>query len=111
VTSPLGGVTSRRPAPWYGVVPLSCYFGDSSHGDGLMEGLMSRPRFFKNKIFIMHSWHIAFQDLFQSFELYSSKNIVKCPFSQVLGTKGFQKESISKKCCSIVMELSYFPPG
>jgi hypothetical protein len=44
----------------------------------------------------MHSWHIAFQDLFQSFELYSSKNIVKCPFSQVLGTKGLQKESISK---------------
>jgi hypothetical protein len=34
------------------------------------------PKFSKNKIFIMHSWHIAFQDLFQSFESYSSKNIV-----------------------------------
>jgi hypothetical protein len=52
------------------------------------------PDFFKNKNFIMHSWHIAFQDLFQSFELYSSKNIVKCPFSQVLDIKGFQKESV-----------------
>jgi hypothetical protein len=53
----------------------------------------------------MHSWHIAFQDLFQSFELYSSKNIVKCPFSQILDTKGFQKESILQKS-PIVMELS-----
>jgi hypothetical protein len=44
----------------------------------------------------MHSWHIAFKNLFQSFEPYSSKNIVTCPFAQVLGTKGLQKESISK---------------
>jgi hypothetical protein len=58
----------------------------------------------------MHSWHIALQDLFQSFELYSSKNIVKCPFSQVLDTKGFQKESISKMllhCFGAIL----FPPG
>jgi hypothetical protein len=44
----------------------------------------------------MHSWHIAFQDLFSSFELYSSKNIVKCPFSQVKLHK-LTKENISKK--------------
>jgi hypothetical protein len=56
----------------------------------------------------MHSWHIAFQDLFPSFELYSSKNIVKCPFSQVKLHK-LTKENISKKRgCSFVMELSYF---
>jgi hypothetical protein len=35
---------------------------------------LSRPRFFENKNFIMHSWHIAFQDPFQSFDLYSFKD-------------------------------------
>jgi hypothetical protein len=44
----------------------------------------------------MHSWHIALQDLFQSFEPYSSKNIVKCPFSQVLDTKAFRKKEFYK---------------
>jgi hypothetical protein len=44
----------------------------------------------------MHSWHIAFQSLVQSFEPYPSKNFVKCPFSQTLDTKGLQKESILK---------------
>jgi hypothetical protein len=51
---------------------------------------MSRPRFFKNKNFIMHSWHFAFQDLFQSFDLFfPSKNFVSNTISQILDTKGF----------------------
>jgi hypothetical protein len=45
----------------------------------------------------MHSWHIAFQSLFQSFEHIPSKNIVSNAFfPQILVTKGFQKESILK---------------
>jgi hypothetical protein len=54
----------------------------------------------------MHSWHIAFQGLFQSFEPYPSMNIVSNAFSPNLITKGFQKGSILKMS-SIVMELSY----
>jgi hypothetical protein len=58
----------------------------------------------------MHSWHIAFQSLFQSFEPYPSKNIVSnALFPQILDTKGFQKEGILKMN-SIVMELSYIFP-
>jgi hypothetical protein len=56
----------------------------------------------------MHSWHIAFQDLSQSFESYRSKNIVSNAFyPKFLETKRFQKESILKMN-SIVMELFYF---
>jgi hypothetical protein len=51
---------------------------------------MQRPRFFKIKNFIMHSWHIAFQGPFQSFEPYPSKNIVfKCLLPQILETQRF----------------------
>jgi hypothetical protein len=57
----------------------------------------------------MHSWHIAFQNLFQSFELYSSKNIVTCPFSQALDVKGFQKESVSKMMLLCYGAILFFP--
>jgi hypothetical protein len=41
----------------------------------------------------MHSWHIAFQGLFQSFESYPSKNIVSNAFyPKFLETKGFRKK-------------------
>jgi hypothetical protein len=35
----------------------------------------------------MHSWHIAFQGLFQSFEPYPSKNIISNAFTPILETK------------------------
>jgi hypothetical protein len=55
----------------------------------------------------MHSWHIAFQDHFQSFESFSFKEYCfQMPFPQILETKGFQKEKYFKMS-SIVMELFY----
>jgi hypothetical protein len=54
----------------------------------------------------MHSWHIAFQSLFQSFEPYPSKNIVSNAFTPTLETKGISKRKYFK-ISSIVMELSY----
>jgi hypothetical protein len=44
----------------------------------------------------MHSWHIAYQGLFQSLNLIPSKNIVPNAFypkKKILETKMFQKES------------------
>jgi hypothetical protein len=46
----------------------------------------------------MHSWHIAFQGLFQSFETYPSKNIVSNAFfpnfryKRILEGKYFKNE-------------------
>jgi hypothetical protein len=44
----------------------------------------------------MHSWHIAFQDHFQSFESFSFKEYCfQMPFTPIFfETKRFQKESI-----------------
>jgi hypothetical protein len=39
----------------------------------------------------MHSWHIAFQDLFPSLNLIPSKNVVSNAFSQILVTKEFSE--------------------
>jgi hypothetical protein len=76
------GVTTRKRKP-LGNVKIP--FEKNTHtyllafpkleGELHLKGVsLSRPRFFKNKNFIMHSWHIAFQDLFQSFDLYSFKD-------------------------------------
>jgi hypothetical protein len=39
----------------------------------------------------MHSWHIAFQNLFQSFEPYPSKDIVSMPFPPNFRYKRFSE--------------------
>jgi hypothetical protein len=54
----------------------------------------------------MHSWHIAFQSLFQNFEPYPSKNICSNAFSQNFRYKRFSERKYFKMS-SIVMELSY----
>jgi hypothetical protein len=56
----------------------------------------------------MHSWHIAYQGLFQSFEYYSFKEYCpKCPF-----TPNFRNKKVSErkyfKGVPLVMELFYF---
>jgi hypothetical protein len=57
---------------------------------------LSRPRFFKELKFHHAFMAYCISNLFQSFELYSSENIVKCPFSQVLDTKAFRKKVFYK---------------
>jgi hypothetical protein len=42
--------------------------------------MLSRPRFFKIKNFITHSWHIALQDLSKVLNFIPSKNIVSIAF-------------------------------
>jgi hypothetical protein len=55
----------------------------------------------------MHSWYIAFQSLFQSFEPYPSKNIVSNAFYPNFRNKrDFRKGSILKMS-SIATELTY----
>jgi hypothetical protein len=54
----------------------------------------------------MHSWHIASQGLFQSFEPYPSKNIVSNAFSPNFRYKRVPERKYFKMS-SIVMELSY----
>jgi hypothetical protein len=53
-------------------------------------------QFFKNLKFHHAFMAYCISNLFQSFEPYSSKNIVKCPFSQVLDTKAFRKKVFYK---------------
>jgi hypothetical protein len=57
---------------------------------------MSRPRFFPNLKFHHAFMAYCISNLFQSFEPYSSENIVKCPFSQVFVTKAFRKKVFYK---------------
>jgi hypothetical protein len=54
------------------------------------------PDFSKFKISSCIHGILHFKIFFQSFELYSSENIVKCPFSQVLDTKAFRKKVFYK---------------
>jgi hypothetical protein len=70
----------KRDLPTHALITQEEYLSGDDASDNEEIGRCHDPDFFKNKNFIMHSWHIAFQDLFQSFELYSSKNIVKCLF-------------------------------
>jgi hypothetical protein len=47
--------------------------------------------------------------LFQSSEPYPAKIIVQMPFSQILDTKGLQKESISKMMLHCYGAILFFP--
>jgi hypothetical protein len=45
----------------------------------------------------MHSWHIAFQDLFQVLNFILQRILSNAPFSQALDIKGFSDKKVFYK--------------
>jgi hypothetical protein len=78
----------------------------------LTDSACHDPDFSRIKNFIMHSWHIAFQDLFQSFDLIPSKNIVSNAFFPNFRNKRFSERKYFKNelhCCGAILYLFLFP--
>jgi hypothetical protein len=60
------------------------------------DGGCHDPDFSRIKNFIMHSWHIAYQSLFQSFEPYSFKEYCFNAFFPNFGNKRFSERKYFK---------------